>query len=308
MSTIIIAIIQMAAFCVAAWSLWMVYQQHRYRILVDLHKELLGDEMQKSLRLVFSMKAERLATPTEAELAHIERVLGVYDLIGLRAKQRAINCKDLLASDWRILLPLGQKVEPFVLKQCKLRNCPSYKEFFRWLVDRAAKYRDHHHPGQEPKPFDKRDLVRKEGCSMIFINDEKKVLLYRRDGNPSIPEPGKWDLFGGHIEAEEKPDEAIVREIREELGVRGEAYAGIRLTEYRRFGTYSFADRDEHVYWSSLNQPESELVIKEGQTPCWFSQTEIENLDIGFGFKDVLRDFFQGWPKSKDDLREPSGG
>jgi 8-oxo-dGTP diphosphatase len=281
----------------------MVYKQHQYRILIDLHKDLLGEEMQKSIRLVFSLEAERLTTPLEAELAHIERVLGVYDLIGLRAKQRAIKCNDLLASDWRILLPLSKKLEPFIAKQRGLRNCPSYKEFFSWLVKQAESYRDRHHPGQEPTSFNKRELVRGEGCSMIFVRNDKKILLYKRDDKPSIQAPGKWDLFGGHIEAGEKPDDAIIREIAEELGIRGEADVVLRVTEYRRFRTYSFKDRDEHVYWSSFNRQEVDLVIREGQNARWFSRNEMEQLDIAFGFKDVLRDFLSWLEPDRSESR-----
>jgi len=66
--------------------------------------------VQKSLRLVFSLKPESLECPTEAELVAIERVLNLYDLIALRAKHRAIKCDDILESDWRIILPLWKKV------------------------------------------------------------------------------------------------------------------------------------------------------------------------------------------------------
>ena len=134
---------------------------------------------------------------------------------------------------------------------------------------------------------------------MIFINAEKKVLLYRRDDIPSIAEPNKWDLFGGHVEVGEQPDEAIAREIGEELDVYSKDGGCIQPKEYRRFRKYQFEDREEHVYWSKLNYPTSELMIKEGQEPLWFSQSEVENLDIAFRFKDVLREFFRSLPQAR---------
>jgi hypothetical protein len=130
-----------AGFFLAAYGAWMVYRQHRYQILMDLHKELLGEEMQKSIRLVFSLNRKSIQEPDESQLVHIERVLGVYDLIGLRTKQGAIKRSHLLASEWRIVLPLWFKVKPFVKKQRALRRCDVYKEFFEWLVREANIYR-----------------------------------------------------------------------------------------------------------------------------------------------------------------------
>ena len=44
-----------------------------------------------------------------------------------------------------------------------------------------------------------------------------RVLLTRR--RPDQPLPGKWELPGGKIEPGEAPQEALARELREELGV-----------------------------------------------------------------------------------------
>jgi hypothetical protein len=153
MSNMVTSLIQAATFCIATLSLWAVYRQHRYHTLMDLHDRLLEDDVQKSLRLVFSLKPESLECPTEAELVAIERVLNLYDLIALRAKHRAIKCDDILESDWRIILPLWKKVKPFIQRQRDLRGCDSYKQFLEWLYARACAYRDAHYRGQEPTSF-----------------------------------------------------------------------------------------------------------------------------------------------------------
>ena len=48
----------------------------------------------------------------------------------------------------------------------------------------------------------------------LYNTDRSKVLLTQY-------EPNRYGLPGGHIEKGEKPDEAIQRELREELGLEG---------------------------------------------------------------------------------------
>jgi 8-oxo-dGTP diphosphatase len=57
---------------------------------------------------------------------------------------------------------------------------------------------------------------------------DAKILICRRRADQ--PHPLKWEFPGGKIEAGESPHAALVRELREELGI--EAQAGRELTRY----------------------------------------------------------------------------
>ena len=50
----------------------------------------------------------------------------------------------------------------------------------------------------------------------IIINDQGKVLLGKRARNDAI---GKWALVGGKPDIEEIAEDAVVREVQEELGL-----------------------------------------------------------------------------------------
>ena len=52
-------------------------------------------------------------------------------------------------------------------------------------------------------------------CALIVENG--KVLIVQH--GPGSKHPGKWEFPGGKVHAGEMPEEALVREIREELGV-----------------------------------------------------------------------------------------
>ncbi|MFF0382510.1 (deoxy)nucleoside triphosphate pyrophosphohydrolase [Streptomyces sp. NPDC004673] len=51
--------------------------------------------------------------------------------------------------------------------------------------------------------------------------DGDRLLAARRSAPPELA--GRWELPGGKVEPGERPDDALVRELREELGVDAEA-------------------------------------------------------------------------------------
>ena len=58
----------------------------------------------------------------------------------------------------------------------------------------------------------------KVGASNIFVDEKGRLLLMKRSDN-CFTFPGYWGLVGGFIEPGETPEEAAIREAREEIGV-----------------------------------------------------------------------------------------
>lgn len=73
--------------------------------------------------------------------------------------------------------------------------------------------------------------------AVVLHNDE--ILLVKRRYPPSA---GWWSVPGGHVEAGETLEEAVVRELHEETGIRGAEPKLIALTEYisRRRGSLKY--------------------------------------------------------------------
>jgi len=56
-------------------------------------------------------------------------------------------------------------------------------------------------------------------CSAAFVSDEKgNILLVKRGVEPA---KGKWSLPSGFIEIDETPEQACLRELKEETGLEG---------------------------------------------------------------------------------------
>ncbi len=133
-------------------------------------------------------------------------------------------------------------------------------------------------------------VMKRHGCSIIFVNDDTQVLLVLRDDDPEIPYPNMWDIPGGHVEEGETPKVCIVREMKEEMG--------LDIKGFRLFSVFDFHDRIEHVFWIKTNLDEKGIVLTEGQRLKWFAREEANRTELACGFNKILADFFEKSPFS----------
>jgi 8-oxo-dGTP diphosphatase len=126
------------------------------------------------------------------------------------------------------------------------------------------------------------------GCSILFVNSRHQVLLFLRDDRPDIPFPNVWDVPGGHVEPDETPEECIVREMAEEMGME--------LRGFRLFSAREFEDRTEYTYWKAVDLAIDEITLTEGQCLRWFTQEEVQRTPLPYGFNDIVADFFREAP------------
>lgn len=71
------------------------------------------------------------------------------------------------------------------------------------------------------------------GCKIILF-DGPSLITILRDDLPDIAFPDHWDLPGGGIDAGETPKQALLREVREELGLD---IAGLPIVWQARYST-----------------------------------------------------------------------
>lgn len=117
---------------------------------------------------------------------------------------------------------------------------------------------------------------------LIVRNKKKELLLQLRDEDPEI---GKWVLFGGGVKDGETPESALAREIKEELGFE------IGRAEF--FGEYIDRGIKQMIYILAEPVELENLNLGEGAAMRFFSPTEINNLNIGFNFKQILSDYYK---------------
>lgn len=97
---------------------------------------------------------------------------------------------------------------------------------------------------------------------MVFFDQKNKtVLLHRRD-HRAKQSPNMWDCFGGKIETGEKPMEAFIRELYEEL----------EITILEKQIKLLFKDRVKCIYYIHYPDWKTRAIrLGEGAGYAWFS-------------------------------------
>ncbi|MBR8829249.1 MAG: NUDIX hydrolase [Gomphosphaeria aponina SAG 52.96 = DSM 107014] len=102
--------------------------------------------------------------------------------------------------------------------------------------------------------------------AILYQND--KFLLQLRDDLPTILYPGHWGLFGGHLEPGETPEEALARELIEEISYH--------ISAAKFFRCYNDSQASRYIYSAPLTVPVEKLILGEGQDLALLSLEDIQ--------------------------------
>lgn len=92
--------------------------------------------------------------------------------------------------------------------------------------------------------------------AIAILYQGDRYLMQLRDDKPNIVYPGVWTFFGGHMEPEEDPEVAVLRELEEEIG-----YTAPHVT---LFECRIEAGIKRHVFYAPLTVGLEELTLMEG--------------------------------------------
>ena len=93
------------------------------------------------------------------------------------------------------------------------------------------------------------------------------------------------------MEDNETPEECIIREMKEEMN--------LDLEGFQLFGVREFGDRTEYTFWRKASLDIEKIQLQEGQRLKWFTESEAEEVELAFGFNELVRDFFDEAPFDK---------
>lgn len=125
--------------------------------------------------------------------------------------------------------------------------------------------------------------------TLCYIEKDDKYLMLHRIKKENDQNRDKWIGVGGKFEADEMPEECLLREVYEETG--------LTLTKYRFRGIVTFVSdmwETEYMHLFTATEYQGELTDR-GMADCsegelvWVQKDEIENLKIWEGDKVFLR-------------------
>ncbi len=133
----------------------------------------------------------------------------------------------------------------------------------------------------------------------MIVDDEGRVLLQLRDDKPGLPGAGQWGFFGGHLETGERPQDAFLRELDEELGWRAKHFEHYLTTTVDRGGWHVIS----HVFGAHLDVTPEQLTLGEGQAMRLFAPDALpEDIPMpaayvvtGFAESDAYRRVRRSW-------------
>ena len=140
-------------------------------------------------------------------------------------------------------------------------------------------------------------------AQVLLFDRDDRLVIYLRDDKADIPFPNHWDFFGGHLEPGETPEQALLREVKEELG--------IELREWQFFRSYECLEGDvypnrKYIYQARIDKTIDELTLHEGQRLASIKPDQCCHYNFANILAAILHDFITAgaWPRAVDN----SGG
>lgn len=129
------------------------------------------------------------------------------------------------------------------------------------------------------------------GANVILTWNDRILLERRRDSNT-------WGLVGGGVKNWETEEQAIAREVYEELGIRIPANRFARLGVYGEPGRIA-AYRDGSIWrmvivvfgYKFAEEPKLRISA-ESREMRFFTREEVKNIDIVITHSDIVEDHF----------------
>lgn len=111
-----------------------------------------------------------------------------------------------------------------------------------------------------------------EVVAAIITNNEGKILITQRNLKKS--QGGLWEFPGGKIEKGETREEAIIREIKEELTI------DIKVDEYFDEKIFNYPEKDINLIALKCSKINGNIKLTEHEDAKWVQISELDKFEF----------------------------
>ena len=115
----------------------------------------------------------------------------------------------------------------------------------------------------------------------IIRNEQKEIFITQRDASSHMA--GCWEFPGGKIETGESPEQAVIRELQEEVGINATSPVLLKTLEHR------FSDRIITLHFFLVESWQGEPYGKEGQPKRWVAQSELDETEFPPANEEIVK-------------------
>lgn len=131
-------------------------------------------------------------------------------------------------------------------------------------------------------------------ASIVLVDPRGWLLLQERDEHPVI-DPECWGFVGGHVDEGEHPDDAAVRELEEETGLR---LTKAQLPFWQRFTVFHEAygtDDEVSLYLAPTTITDRDIVVGEGRRIVFVDPVDAHDLPLTAAAAQILPDLLNSY-------------
>jgi len=115
----------------------------------------------------------------------------------------------------------------------------------------------------------------------VLINKNNQVLIAQRPVDK--PQGGKWEFPGGKVETGETSEQALSREMREEIGI--EVQSAVLFTNV----THEYKDKKVILDFYKIEKWQGEAQGMEQQPVLWVEKHELANYEFPEANVDIIK-------------------
>src|SRR5688572_26854023 len=125
-------------------------------------------------------------------------------------------------------------------------------------------------------------------CVAFMLVDDGRILVEKRSAHKQLL-PGVLAIPGGHVDAGETLEAALVRELREELGISASEFVYICTLTHQ-------ADESRRIHYYLVEQWVGEMVALEAESLHWLPFADLHRLVLDIDVEAVER----YWARASD--------